>query len=73
MQGIITTYFAAKGWGFLRPDSVRGGRGSGDLFFHRSAIAGGVAEEGWVVEFIEERDSKSGRPRAVNLRRLTGI
>jgi hypothetical protein len=43
-------------------------RGS-DLFFYRSAMTGGLDPvEGWVVEFIEELDDRSGRTRAVNVR-----
>ena len=63
MQGTITRYFADRAFGFIRPDASRG-----DVFFHKSAMVGGVVPEvDMIVEFVEEMGS-NGRLRAVNVR-----
>ncbi len=57
-----------KGFGFIMPD---GGTANGDLFFHRSAVAGDSFEllvEGQRVSFDEEPDPRdASRRRAVNV------
>ena len=63
MQGTITRYFQDRAFGFIRPDASRG-----DVFFHKSAMVGGVVPEvDMIVEFVEEMGS-NGRLRAVNVR-----
>ena len=62
-QGTIKTLRDDKGFGFIRPES-----GAQDLFFHRSAVAGGNFDqlrEGDRVEFTEGTDPRNpGRARA---------
>jgi CspA family cold shock protein len=63
VQGTITRYFQDRAFGFIRPDASRG-----DVFFHKSAMVGGVVPEvDMIVEFVEEMGS-NGRLRAVNVR-----
>jgi cold shock protein len=56
-----------RGFGFIRPDGA-----SEDIFFHTSAVTGGVfddLQEGQMVEFdkaADERDPR--RSRAINVR-----
>ena len=56
-----------RGFGFIRPDGA-----SEDIFFHTSAVTGGVfddLQEGQMVEFDKaavERDPR--RSRAINVR-----
>jgi CspA family cold shock protein len=63
-----------KGFGFIAPD---GAPGSGDLFFHRSAIQGTTFDDlraGQRVSFDEEPDPRdASRQRAVNVRSLDEI
>jgi CspA family cold shock protein len=40
MQETITRYFQDRAFGFIRPDASRG-----DVFFHKSAMVGGVVPE----------------------------
>jgi CspA family cold shock protein len=58
-----------RGFGFIMPD---GGTASGDVFFHRSAVADNGFErlvEGQRVSFDEEPDPRdASRRRAVNVR-----
>lgn len=58
-----------KGFGFIAPD---GAASSGDLFFHRSAMANNDFDrlmEGQRVSFDEEPDPRdASRRRAVNVR-----
>ena len=63
MEGKITRLIRDRGFGFI---IVEGGK---DVFFHRSAIAGGdfdALEEGTSVEFDLEEGPKG--LRAVNVR-----
>jgi cold shock CspA family protein len=63
MQETITKYFADRAFGFIKPDGSRS-----DVFFNKSAMAGGtVPAVDMVVEFVEEMGS-NGRPRAVNVK-----
>jgi len=63
MQGTIKKYFDDRAFGFIRPDASRA-----DVFFHKTATAGGaVPTFDMVVEFVEELGS-TGRLRAVNVR-----
>lgn len=59
-----------KGFGFIAPDD--GGSGSGDLFFHRSAVDGedfDRLQEGQRVGFEVQPDPRDpSRHRAVNVR-----
>lgn len=71
-DGTIKTIRAEKGFGFI----ARDGGGSGDLFFHHSAVASGTfdnLQEGQQVSFDEEPDPRDpSRRRAVNVRPATG-
>jgi CspA family cold shock protein len=63
-----------KGFGFIAPD---GAPASGDIFFHRTAMADDSFErliEGQRVSFDEEPDPRdSSRRRAVNVRSLSQV
>jgi hypothetical protein len=53
------------------PSSLITPRGGwhGDVFFHKSSMAGGVEPTvDMVVQFAEELDPRSGRTRAANVR-----
>jgi CspA family cold shock protein len=58
-----------RGFGFIMPD---GGSANGELFFHRTAVAGSTFDdmrEGQRVSFDEEPDPRdASRRRAVNVR-----
>ena len=64
MTGIIKTLIVEKNFGFITPDD-----GSKDIFFHASALGGGVQfadlQKGQIVSFDVE-DSDKG-PRAANV------
>jgi cold shock CspA family protein len=46
--GTVVTFFAEKGWGFIRPDNIA----SRDIFFHVSMLKPGqVIERGLRVAF----------------------
>lgn len=64
MTGIIKTLIADKNFGFITPDD-----GSKDIFFHASALGGGLQfselQKGDKVSFDVE-DSDKG-PRAANV------
>jgi cold shock CspA family protein len=65
MQGIIVKYNSERGFGFLRGDTARS-----DVFFHKTAVVGGVVPEvDMVVEFVEEPGT-NGRLRATNVRAI---
>ena len=50
MRGMVTKNFAERAFGFIRPDGSRS-----DVFFHKSAMAGGTEPQvDMVVEFVEE-------------------
>jgi len=67
-MGTIKTLRDDRGFGFLSPD---GSNGRGDLFFHRSAVAGNGFDqlfEGQRVSFEEEPDPRDPtRRRAVRV------
>jgi CspA family cold shock protein len=58
-----------RGFGFILPDA---GSANGELFFHRTAVAGSTFDEmreGQRVSFDEEPDPRdASRRRAVNVR-----
>ena len=61
-QGTIKKLVSDKGFGFIAGDN-------GELFFHHSAVEGGMFEdlrEGQTVEYTEGRGPKG--PRAENVR-----
>ena len=65
MKGKIKKVVREKGFGFIKAEDKR------DVFFHRSALAGGnfdTLEEGTDVEFNVEQDPKG--PRAVRIKML---
>jgi len=65
MQGTVKFFNAAKGFGFITPES-----GGADIFVHISAvIASGLdpLQEGDFLAFETEHDRRSGRPAAVDL------
>ena len=64
--GTVKWFNAQKGYGFIQPDS-----GEKDVFVHISAVerAGiGSLREGQKVSFDVERDGRSGKSAAANLR-----
>jgi CspA family cold shock protein len=64
--GTVKWFNAAKGFGFIQPDE-----GGKDVFVHVSAVERsdlGRLNEGQKVSFELERDGKTGRESAVNLR-----
>jgi cold shock CspA family protein len=63
MQGTIVKYNSERGFGFLRGDTARS-----DVFFHKTAVVGGVVPPiVSAVEYVEEI-GKDGRLKAVNVR-----
>jgi CspA family cold shock protein len=64
--GTVKWFNSQKGYGFIQPDS-----GGKDVFVHVSAVerAGLYSlNEGQKVSYDEERDSKSGKTSAANLK-----
>jgi CspA family cold shock protein len=64
--GTVKWFNAQKGYGFIQPDD-----GSKDVFVHISAVerAGmSTLNEGQKVSYELERDQRSGKTSAVNLR-----
>jgi CspA family cold shock protein len=65
-RGVVKWFNATKGFGFIQPDA-----GGDDVFVHISAVErAGLRElrEGQAVSFDLERDSRSGKAAAANLR-----
>ncbi len=66
-QGQIKRLAKDRGFGFIRPDGE-----SEDIFFHTSAVTGGVFDnmnEGQMVEFEKGKDERDPRKsRALNVR-----
>ena len=66
VNGTVKWFNAQKGYGFIQPDS-----GEKDVFVHISAVerAGlGSLREGQKISFEIERDQRSGRVSATNLK-----
>jgi CspA family cold shock protein len=65
--GQIKRLVRDRGFGFIRPDGA-----TEDIFFHSSAMAGGIFDqlnEGQTVEFDREPDPRDPkRNRAINVR-----
>jgi CspA family cold shock protein len=65
-RGVVKWFNATKGFGFIQPDA-----GGDDVFVHISAVErAGLRDlrEGQAVSFDLERDSRSGKAAAANLR-----
>lgn len=65
-RGVVKWFNATKGFGFIQPDA-----GGEDVFVHISAVErAGLRElrEGQTVMFDVERDGRSGKTAAANLR-----
>jgi len=68
--GTVKWFNAQKGYGFIAPDD-----GSKDVFVHISAVdrAGlNGLKDGQKVTFDVEKDGRSGKPAATNLRAVDG-
>ncbi|HEV8032611.1 MAG TPA: cold shock domain-containing protein [Stellaceae bacterium] len=66
LSGKVILYNEERGFGFIRPDN-----GDVDVFIHiRAAREGGINElaVGDRLEFLVERDERSGKPRAAEIR-----
>jgi CspA family cold shock protein len=65
--GLLTTFKAEKGFGFIKPDD-----GGNDVLVHVSAAeqAGIQLQQGMRLGFDVETDGKTGKPRAANVRLL---
>ena len=64
--GTIKWYNPTKGYGFIQPND-----GGKDVFVHVSAVEAsgmGSLNEGQTVNFELERDKRSGKESAVNLK-----
>ncbi len=64
--GTVKWFNSTKGFGFVQPDD-----GGKDVFVHVSAVERsdlGSLNEGQKISFELERDRKTGRESAVNLR-----
>jgi len=64
--GIVKWFNSTKGYGFIQPDD-----GGKDVFVHVSAVERSdlnSLDEGQRVEFELERDRKTGKESAVNLK-----
>jgi CspA family cold shock protein len=65
-QGTVKWFNTTKGYGFIQPDE--GGR---DVFVHATAVENSDLKslnEGQVITYEVERDSRSGKESAVNLK-----
>ena len=65
-SGTVKWFNAQKGYGFIQPES-----GSKDVFVHISAVerAGlSTLKEGQKISFDTERDQRSGKESATNLK-----
>ena len=66
-NGQIKRLVRDRGFGFIRPEGA-----SEDIFFHGSALQGGIFDqfnEGQIVEFETEADPRDPkRSRAINVR-----
>ena len=65
-RGVVKWFNATKGFGFIQPES-----GGEDVFVHISAVErAGLRDlrEGQTVSFDVERDNRSGKAAAANLR-----
>lgn len=61
MRGVVTSFFADKGYGFIKPDD-----GSGNVFVHISEVAGrGVLDVGRRVDFTPVPTQKGLEARSV--------
>jgi cold shock protein len=66
LSGKVILYNADRGFGFVRPDD-----GGTDVLVHIGAAReGGIVElaVGDRLEFLIERDERSGKPRAAEIR-----
>jgi CspA family cold shock protein len=64
--GTVKWFNSTKGYGFIQPDD-----GGKDVFVHVSAVERsdlGALNEGQKVEFELERDRRTGKESAVNLK-----
>ena len=65
-QGTVKWFNTTKGYGFIQPDE-----GGHDVFVHATAVENSDLKslnEGQVITYEVERDSRSGKESAVNLK-----
>ncbi len=63
-QGTVKFFNTVKGFGFIKNDET-----NDEIFVHISALNDGIKElnEGQKVTYEVEKDSRSGKDRAVNV------
>lgn len=64
--GVVKWFNSTKGFGFIQPND-----GGKDVFVHASAVERSELQqlvEGQTIEFDLERDARSGKESATNLR-----